>query len=1241
MDKLRIISLNARGLKNKLKRTAIFNYLKQHRVDIACIQESHVIENDVVTWEKQWGGKILYNKGTSKSRGEMILISKHFSGSVKIEKCQDRLIIVSIEYGEIHFVLVNIYAPNDTTEKIRFFNILQTILFEYRLGNLIIMGDFNCVINNELDIISGHPHKKTEVDQFIETVTVLGTQDAWRIFHPDEKEFTWCRHTPFIARRLDYCFVAHEALHWLVSCDHLSVCNTDHKAVIIELNSNKLIRGPGYWRFNNSYLNDIQFVDSMNNVLDNLINQNECYSKLSSVDKWEFCKSEIKEFCAEYGKSKAIKNRNEVLMLQLEMKKIEQQLIKDSQNEYLLSQYLKLKQKLEINNLEKARGAQIRARVKWIEQGEKNTKFFLNLEKIRARQNTITRLKLSSGQLITNQGQILEEQVKYYQNLYSQETNENSELLVNDFLVNEKFPCLEDNEADYCETEITLKEATYALASMKNGSAPGNDGITVEFIKFFWKKIGQIILDSFKESFDKGELSYSQKKGVIILLHKGKHLDRENLNNWRPITLTNTDYKLLAKILAVRLSLVIPRLINEDQVGYLKGRNISTVIRTIDDVINYLNVTGKAGYLLALDYKKAFDTISKSFMLQAFKTFGFKTNFVKWVQVLINGTNSCINHGGWLSESFAINCGIRQGCPFSPLAFILSVELLAIKIRNSTITGITLPNLQHIKIKQLADDTTLFLHDRSDLDKAILIVNKFTQFSGLKLNVNKTKIMKMGCQNIPDNLPFECVKKIKVLGITFCSWTMARNVEENWTERIEKLNNLIKSWSARDLSIHGKVVIIKTFLLSQFNFVMQSIGLPEKILININQIMYKFVWQRKFSNRKAFEKVKRKILQKDYNEGGIKMVDMFVEQHCYYLNWAGKLASNTKENWSVIPNWHFNHLTGKLSVFNINCRVKMFKQWGTIRNKFWESVLRAFLDEQDLTLPINVNPSNILDQPLFNNVNIQYKHSVLFFKEWIKRGILKIENIVQTTENRLLTLKEIQDIIGHYRAQAIFEYNALVNALPQQWKDWIKNGNFTLNTPTEIHTACFFNTKIKNIKKVIANKCKHNITPYAHTFWQRKFDIEIDEKIWEMPRKATKEVRLLELQWKIMHAIYPTNIILQKMKKVETNKCLYCRNEIDSLEHFFFNCTMVLLFWKHVNTLLTLNLGKAVKCTIYSVLFGCHDDAFNTREKNYINLVLLVGKMCISIAKKTNVIKNLIPLFEHHLQIRRLQNYFL
>ena len=168
---------------------------------------------------------------------------------------------------------------------------------------------------------------------------------------------------------------------------------------------------------------------------------------------------------------------------------------------------------------------------------------------------------------------------------------------------------------------------------MKNGSAPGGDGLTVEFYKFFWPKLKIMVTNTFNEAFASEELTYTQRQGIIILLHKGKDLPRDRFNNWRPITLTNTDYKILAKVMATRMGLVVNKLINEDQVGYLKGRNIPNILRNIDDVIDYLNMSDKAGYLLALDYCKAFDSISKEFIIEAFKLSGFGEQFTKWVRL--------------------------------------------------------------------------------------------------------------------------------------------------------------------------------------------------------------------------------------------------------------------------------------------------------------------------------------------------------------------------------------------------------------------------------------------------------------------------------------------------------------------------------------------------------------------------------------------------------------------------------
>jgi hypothetical protein len=221
----------------------------------------------------------------------------------------------------------------------------------------------------------------------------------------------------------------------------------------------------------------------------------------------------------------------------------------------------------------------------------------------------------------------------------------------------------------------------------------------------------------------------------------------------------------------------------------------------------------------------------------------------------------------------------------------------------------------------MADDTTLFLNNKDDIIKSLNTFNWFESFSGLKLNLQKTKALKIGNGNVDENIPVTLVDRIKILGIYFESDKMAREIEENWSHRMDHMKHLIKEWSKRDLSIQGKVVVIKTFLISQFVYVMQSVGLPIPILRNINTHLYKFIWQKKNSNRKAFEKVKRKIMEAGYEEGGLSMTNMIDLQTYFNLQWAGRLFEATnRQNWSAIPKWHLGKLAKDNNIYYINCK---------------------------------------------------------------------------------------------------------------------------------------------------------------------------------------------------------------------------------------------------------------------------------------------------------------------------------
>ena len=140
---------------------------------------------------------------------------------------------------------------------------------------------------------------------------------------------------------------------------------------------------------------------------------------------------------------------------------------------------------------------------------------------------------------------------------------------INSFLGNTRTPHLSQEQKKGCEGPVLREEVLYALKQMKSGSAPGTDGITIEFIKMFRSRIGLLVISSFETAFKNGKLSSSQCKAVIILIHKGNELAMSDLKNWRPISLTNSDYKLIAKCLALRLSSVIGVIINEDKVGYI------------------------------------------------------------------------------------------------------------------------------------------------------------------------------------------------------------------------------------------------------------------------------------------------------------------------------------------------------------------------------------------------------------------------------------------------------------------------------------------------------------------------------------------------------------------------------------------------------------------------------------------------------------------------------------------------
>ena len=186
---------------------------------------------------------------------------------------------------------------------------------------------------------------------------------------------------------------------------------------------------------------------------------------------------------------------------------------------------------------------------------------------------------------------------------------------------------------------------------MQNNKSPGNDGLTKEFYETFWNEIKHPFMNSIMEAREKKKLGTSQLQAVIKLIEK-KERDKWFIKNWRPISLLNVDYKIIAKALATRLKETLPKLISFQQTAYVKNRFIGEGGRLISDILGMSESLNLKGYIVTVDIEKAFDSLSHSFLLACLKKYGY--DFIKWVEMLLDCQESCIINAGNRTKYFEL-----------------------------------------------------------------------------------------------------------------------------------------------------------------------------------------------------------------------------------------------------------------------------------------------------------------------------------------------------------------------------------------------------------------------------------------------------------------------------------------------------------------------------------------------------------------------------------------------------------
>ena len=898
---LKVCTYNVCGLGDNDKRQKIFRFLNQMHYNIIFMQETHSSKNNEKFWRTQWGGRAFFSHGNSASRGTAILIKKEVKCNIKQAQMDDRgrFVIVQIEHNDRLINLIAINGPNEDSPSFFQEVFLEVASFEDKfMGDTrIIGGDFNLALDLDIDKQGGKytTHKKS-----VETLKAwLADQniiDVFRLYHGDKMVYTWKRQD--IKVRLDYIFIDQGTAKFTTRAEISHGYKSDHAIPWIAVKSSNLERGPGLWRANISLLKEEVLKTEIIRKIE------ECKTvKLDILDKWELLKYEVKQVIRKYAKMKneSRQNKLQVLIRKIENKEKEILHIEEGLASIFTKQQcleaIDLLQKEKEDILQyRLEGSKIRARAKWYQSGDKNSSYFLNLEKRNYVKKNRFVLKDNEGSLITDNREILTEQDSFFKDLFEskhsdQEINNN----FFDFIQGVNLPKLTEQEANTFEEDINMSEIYAAVVNLKKDKVPGNDGLPIEFYQIYWAHLRGILFHVINVMAKHG-LKGSSAQVVITLLDKGK--DNTRLENWRPISLINCHTKILSKIVTARLENVIQRLIHPDQTGFIRNRLIHENILDLLSIIDLAEDRNEPYMIVGFDFRKADDTLEHQYIDLVLKEFGFKQRFREIIRNLHKKTEFCTINCGYTSKYSPISRGLRQGNPASCLIFNLAVEPVAQKIRQDPqIEGIQIKDRVK-KLSQYADDLwTCTKANQKSFDALLKIFKKFEDVAGLGVNYDKTEILRIGSIRKSDaklysQLPIQWSTHIKILGIHITA-DRTEMVDMNYSKIIEKMRKTLAPWCMRSLTLIGKVLVCNSLVISQAIYNILAISLPsEKRLKEIKKIINEFLWEGKPA------RIAHRTLNKEYVSGGLKLVDIYAKMIAIKSKWVQKiLKNNTKHVW--------------------------------------------------------------------------------------------------------------------------------------------------------------------------------------------------------------------------------------------------------------------------------------------------------------------------------------------------------
>jgi exonuclease III len=872
---MRILTWNVRGAASLGRVPMVRGAMLREGVDILCLLEHKIRDRQRLLHFGQLvsPGCLMIDNLAEEDKGRIAIFYQPRQFTVSVRLCADQFIHVEVRWGLLKFNLVAVFAYNKEGARRSLWPQLDVQCWD---NPTLVCGDFNVVRTVE-EHWGGTAPRQWERNIFnewiegacLEEPQVHGNKFTWATMRSDEG---------LIKSRLDRCLVSHD---WYT---HMGTCvvqvkdreGSDHCPVFISLGQTSPKRA-AMFRYYNHWQHHEDFLPLVRRSWGQGVDGTPTYRFFRKLRR-------LSRVLAPWAATIFGNASIRVNQARERLKKLTTE-FEDPEHEEVRSVRIALQVELQREEWVKRQ----ESRIKWLNQGDQNTKYFHKMAALNDTRNRISSITIN-GECITDPSCILTGAMEHHKSLVARG------FLPTALPIGLFQTVISEEDNRNLMAPISMVELKEVMGSANMEAAPGHDGFNHAFYRDAWAIINKDMLKMLNDVLKHGRLLREFNSTLITMIPKKEVVT--SFGDFRPISVCTVAYRIFSKILAGRLRPLLSKFVSLAQCAFVKGRTIGEATLLAHEIMSRTHVSTRQvpTMCIKVDLAKAFDSVDWSYLTQAMQQLGFSPQWCRLVNQMVRASFQ-VKLNAQLSPAYLAANGLRQGDPLSPYLFVIAMEGLSRMVERGVAAKVLAPLSKRevtVSHTMYADDLMFYLH--ATIPSAVglkQLLDRFGDFSGLRTNFQKSEII-FGGPLADEHAILHILQMPKgtlpttYLGLPLISRSLNR---DDCSPLLNKIRRRLTGWAGKLLSFAGRVELVKAVMTSMHLYWTSTFKLPVTVIKDLNSMFLHFIWQDKVPMI-GWEKC---CMPKQ--EGGLGFRDIHLVNQVALLKCAWKLFQNTDSLW--------------------------------------------------------------------------------------------------------------------------------------------------------------------------------------------------------------------------------------------------------------------------------------------------------------------------------------------------------